>query len=272
MRARNLLILGAALAAATALSGAAGAVGPWPGLAASVTDLSAGVTYSAHMGNDGTTLKAMRNGRVLRTAKVDGLFGVPAVTSNGTGGGLSPDGRLLALAEPARYDGLRARSRFLLISTAKLTPLRTLELPGEFGFDAISPDARTLYVIQHVSGKDLIQYVVRAYDLRAHRLFARAIVDKRSPNEEMRGYPVSRATSSGGTWVFTLYTHLAATHGVFVHALNTAGRYAFCIDLPSWPSGTNIWTAKLEISGRTVNVRVGRRQVATIDLATLRVI
>lgn len=57
-----------------------------------------------------------------------------------------------------------------------------------------------------------------------------------------------------------------------MHALNAAGRYALCIDLPDWPSGVNIWQARLEISGHAVVVRAGRRQVATIDMNTLRAV
>jgi hypothetical protein len=273
MRARRWLVLGAALVAATTVAGAARAVGPWPGLASAVND-STGFRYSVHMAAGKTTLTATRDGRVARSATFPGLFGVPAVTSTGAPGGLSPSGRLLVLAQPPNYQGLRKQSRFLLVATPRLSVVRTLELPGEFGFDALSPDGGTLYLIQHISSDDLVRYVVRAYELNKRRLLATPIVDKRSPDEAMRGYPVARATSAGGAWVYTLYTHLGAKgpEGVFVHALNAAGRYALCIDLPDWPSGVNIWQARLEISGQAVVVRVGRRQVATIDMNTLRAV
>jgi hypothetical protein len=219
-----------------------------------------------------TMLKATRDGRVVRSATFPGLFGVPAVTSTGAPGGLSPSGRVLVLAQPPTYQGLREQSRFLFVATPRLSLVRTLELPGEFGFDALSPDGRTLYLIQHISSEDLVRYVVRAYDLNKRRLIANPVVDKRSPGEAMRGYPVARATSAGGAWVYTLYTNVPGGKGVFVHALNAAGRYAFCIDLPDWPSELNIWQARLEISGQAVVVRVGRRQVATIDMNTLRAV
>jgi hypothetical protein len=271
MRTRRWLVLGAALAAATTVAGAARAVGPWPGLAASVKD-STGYRYSVHRAGGMTTLKAMRDGRVVRSATFRGLFGVPAVTSTGAAGGLSPNGRLLVLAEPPNYEGLRETSRFLLVSTPRLSPVRTLELPGEFGFDALSPNGGTLYLIQHIASEDLVRYVVRAYDLRTRRLLASPIVDKRSPDEAMRGYPVARATSPGGDWVYTLYTRAPDQGNVFVHALNAAGRYAFCIDLPHWPSAANIWGARLEVSGPMVLVRAGSMRIATIDMDTLRVL
>jgi hypothetical protein len=210
---------------------------------------------------------------VLASARIQGAFGVPAVTSAGAAGGLSPDGRLLVLVEPPNYNGLRAQSRFVVLSTARLGPVSTITLPGEFGFDAISPDRRTLYVIQHVSQADLVRYVVRAYDLAKRRLLPQAIVDKREPDERMRGYPIARATSPGGAWVYTLYTKVPGSPVTFVHALNAAGRSAFCVDLPAWTAGESIWDARLELSGRTLSVREGSGAVfARIDTRALRLV
>jgi hypothetical protein len=194
------------------------------------------------------------------------------VTSVGEAGGLSPDGRLLVLAEPPQYGGLREQSRFVVLSTAKLARVATVTLPGEFGFDALSPDRRTLYVIQHASRQDLVRYVVRAYDLASRRLLPQAIVDRREPDETMRGYPVARATSPGGRWVYTLYTKQPGSSLAFVHALNAAGRSAFCVDLPAW-AGEDIWQAKLELAGTTLVVRMGSGAAfARIDTRTLQVV
>jgi hypothetical protein len=269
---RRWLVFGAALAAATGLAGAALAVGPWPGLAPSVQG-STGVRYTARPAGGSTTVKAMRDGKVVASATFDGAFGIPAVTSAGAAGGLSPDGRLLVLAEPPRYNGLRERSRFLVVSTRTLSLVQKIELPGEFGFDALSPNGATLYVIQHVASNDLVRYVVRAYDLHTRRLLAQPIVDKRTPDETMRGYPVARTTSQRGDWVYTLYTRGTDAKGVFVHALNASGRYALCVDLPRWPGGTDIWSARLEVSGRKLLVRAANSAlVATIDMDKLRVL
>src|SRR2546423_6148482 len=191
MCARRWLVLGVALAAATGLVGTALAVGPWPGLAASVKDAT-GLRYTAHAGGGATTVKAVRDGKVVASSTFDGAFGIPAVTSEGAAGGLSPNGRLLVLAEPPHYDGLRAQSRFLLVSTRTLSLVQKIGLSGEFGFDALSPNGATLYLIQHVASNDLVRYVVRAYDVRTRRLVAQPIVDKRTPDETMRGYPVAR--------------------------------------------------------------------------------
>ena len=46
----------------------------------------------------------------------------------------------------------------------------------------------------------------------------------------MRGEPGTRATSADGRWAYTLYAR--QKHAPFVHALDTARRQAYCIDLP----------------------------------------
>jgi hypothetical protein len=266
-------VAAAVVAVAAALAaGAAQAVGPWPGLAPEVFSPSGGVRYTASRGGGTTTVTATRSGRVIGSTRIAGAFGVPAVTSMGEPGGLSPDGRLLVLVEPARYTSLRIDSRFALVPTASLGRAATITLPGEFGFDAISPDRRTLYLIQHVSNSDLVRYVVRAYDLRAHRLLPGAIVDKRNVDEVMRGYPVARATSPNGGWVYTLYTKNPGSSVTFVHALNTVGRTAFCIDLAGWSPGEDVWEASLRLVGKTllVNAKDGAT-VARIDTQTLKV-
>jgi hypothetical protein len=216
-------------------------------------------------------VNAMRGKSVIASATFNGAYGIPAVTSAGRAGGLSPDGRLLVLVEPPSYNGLRRESRFLLVSTGTMSVVASIALKGEFGFDAVSPDRRTLYLVQHVSDRDLVRYLVRAYALRAKRLLARAIVDKRAPSEVMRGYPIARATSADGGWVYTLYTRSPDGGRPFVHALHAAARTAFCIDLPSWPT-ENIWAARLELAsdGRQLIARSGSTAVARIDTRTLR--
>jgi hypothetical protein len=262
-----------AVAAAALAAGAAQAVGPWPGLAPQVFSPSGDVRYTATRSGGITTVTTTRSGRVVASAKITGAFGVPAVTSMGEPGGLSPDGRLLVLVEPPRYTGLRTESRFAILPTAGLGKATTITLRGEFGFDAISPDRRTLYLIQHGSNSDLVRYVVRAYDLHARRLVRGAIVDKRNVDEVMRGYPVARATSPTGRWVYTLYTKGPGSSLTFVHALDTVRRSAFCIDLPYWSAGEDVWEASLRLSSNAllVNAKDGTT-VARIDTRTLKAV
>jgi hypothetical protein len=256
--------------AALALAAAATAVGPWPGLARSVTSPSGELRYTATRAHGATTVRALRGRNVVASAKFSGAYGIPAVTSSGQGGGLSPDGRLLVLGQPTNFQSLRIQSRFLVLSTRALTRKATVVLEGEFGFDAVSPDGRTLYLLQHAHSDDLFRYVVRAYDLRTKRLSG-AIVDKREPDEAMRGVPVARAASARGVWVYTLYDGMGHP---FVHALDTVKQTAFCIDLPAFPQGSNLWTMRLELSadgGRLVLRTASGATLATIDTKTLEV-
>jgi hypothetical protein len=272
MRVSRWLVTIVVVVAALLAAAAAVAVGPWPGLAPTVSSPSGDVRYTASRAGGMTTVRAIQAGRVIASTTITGAFGIPAVTSIGTAGGLSPDGRLLVLVQPPRYEGLRTESRFVVLSTAKLAQVATIVLRGEFGFDAISPDRRTLYVIQHVSNRDLVRYVVRAYDLPSRRLLQRVIVDKRNANEVMRGYPIARAATPSGHWVYTLYTKNPGS-SMFVHALNAAGRSAYCVDLPSWAGGEDVWESRLALSGDTLLVKSGSGEIiARIDTKSLRVL
>ena len=265
-------LVGVMVAIAVVGAATAGAVGPWPGLAPAVTTADGSVRFATKRLGSSTrvTVSRARDGRVLRAATVRGTFGIPAVTVTGAPGGLSANGATLVLSEPPSYDVPRTESRFAVVSTSTLR-VRTFPLRGEFGFDALSPDARTLYLIQHRSQYDA-SYSVRAYDLRLGRLLPRAIVDKTEPDSTMRGFPVARVTGTGATWVYTLYRRADAEP--FVHALNTRGRYAVCIDVPWQGSVDDIWRASLALSrdGRQLLVKMqDGRTVARIDTATLKV-
>src|SRR5690349_15413001 len=141
---------GIAAAAALVLAGTALAAAPWPGLARSGSPSRADVRYVAGRAHGDTAVRAVRaaTGELIASSTVNGRYGIPAVTVTGAGGGLSPDGARLVLAEPPTYS-LRARSRFVVLDTAHLRVLRTIVLNGEFGFDALSADGRTLYLLQH---------------------------------------------------------------------------------------------------------------------------
>jgi len=261
-------LLGTFIAAA-ALAGAAAAAGPWPGLAQQVQAPS-GVAYEAVAAKGVTTVKAVRNGAVLRTARVTGAFGVPAVTTAGEAGGLSPSGKLLVLAQPPDYRRLRTATRFVLLNTPGLTNARTIVLRGDFGYDAISPNGRWLYLIQHLSAGQA-NYLVRAYDLPRKRLLPRVIADKGEPRSRMSGMPIARATSARGDWVYTLYTSDPETQALFVHALNTAGLAAHCIDLPR-ASTRDLFSTTLALGGRELAVRdVDGNTIARIDTRTFAV-
>jgi hypothetical protein len=273
MRVIRWAIFAVVAATALTLSGAALGVGPWPGLAATVVSGDGQLRYTASRDGETTVVRALTRGagsHVVGAVTFPGRFGIPAVTSTGLAGGLSPNGRLLALAEAPTYSGLRQQSTFLLLRAPSLALRDRIVLRGEFGFDTFSRDGRWLYVLQHTNASDLVTYVVRAYDLVHKRLLPGAIVAK-GESEDMRGYPVSRASRSGGRWVYTLYTRMSGRP--FVHALDTDGRVAICVDLPARVQSQQIWETRLALSrdGRKLLVRSGGAVVARVDTRSFRV-
>jgi hypothetical protein len=142
--------------------------------------------------------------RTLRRVLLPGRLSVPAVAYDPTPSGITPDGRKLVLITPRRAFP-RAWTSFAIVDTRRLRIRRVLRLRGDFSFDAISPDGRTLYLIHYPTPSDILRYEVRAYDLRAGRLLPEPIVDPREPGERMSGLPVTRATSPDGRWEYTLY-------------------------------------------------------------------
>jgi hypothetical protein len=172
--------------------------------------------------------KVSADGSVLKFRTLPGAWGIPLVAFDGSTGGLSAYGRILVLAQPP-IGRMRHVSRFPVLETTHLRLVDLVTLEGSFSFDALSPDGATLYLIEHVNRKDVAEYQVRAYDLQQDRLLPYVIRDHRSNQVEMYGYPMSRATSADGRWVYTLYQ---GSHHSFVHALDTMARKAVCVDLP----------------------------------------
>jgi hypothetical protein len=206
--------------------------------------------------------------RRLRRVLLPGRLSVPAVAYDATPSGITPDGRKLVLISPRRAFP-RAWTTFAIVDARRLRIRRTLRLRGDFSFDAISPDGRTLYLIHYPTPSDILRYEVRAYDLGAERLLPEPIVDPREPDERMSGLPVTRATSPDGRWEYTLYD---GPEYPFVHALDTERREAFCIDLDGLgrPRGS-LWGAKLELGGGELELVLGDSALASIDTRTLRV-
>jgi hypothetical protein len=161
--------------------------------------------------------------------RLHGSWGIPAVGSGYSAGqGLSHDGRTLVLESP--NGPYASPSRFLVVDARRMKPIRTIVLDGAFSFDALSPDASKLYLIQYASTGDLSHYIVRAYDMRANRLLPGKIADRSEDEKTMAGTAMTRTTSANGRWVYTLYQKPSGEP--FVHALDTVHAAAYCIDLP----------------------------------------
>jgi hypothetical protein len=235
---------------------------------------SSGVTAS---GLRYVTLPAGRNtlvamiaadgGKVVRSRLLHGTFTVPAVAYDGSAGGLSADGNSLVLITP-RQGFPRAKTTFRLLDATLLRPKKSLTLPGDFSFDALSPDGRWLYLIEYYSPVDPVKYRVRALDTVSGKLVPEPIVDPREPREQMNGDPLTRATSVDGRWAYTLY---AGTEHPFVHALDTVRRDARCVDL-DWLTGRrDLPSLRLSLGsgGRELSVRAaGGKALAVVNTRT----
>ncbi|HYZ79122.1 MAG TPA: hypothetical protein VE596_17280 [Gaiellaceae bacterium] len=225
------------------LQGGAGAPGP-----------GGGVRYVAVDSGSNTVVQEIKDGSVVRWTTIPGKWGIPSVAYDGSIGGVSRDGWTLVLAPTQVGYPLRKRSSFELLSTATFRSMGRVSLKGDFSFDALSPDGSKLYLIQHVSKRDLNRYVVRAYDLDLNRLLPGRIADRTQRGWVMAGWPLTRATSADGRWVYTLY---ARPDGYpFVHALDTVRGVAHCVGIPWHGSQNGVWRLRMSLrdGGRTLSL------------------
>jgi hypothetical protein len=282
---RRSVVLAVLFVAVLAAAPAAAGDGPMPGVMQGGAGLllsgggPGGGTRLVAIGDaslSGTTLEEIstKDGTVLRTSDLAGAFGVPVSTySTGTGEGLSADGTTIVLGDIAQSYP-RTASQFLVIDRKSLNVRHTIELKGDFAFDALSPHAKRLYLIQHVDQNDTTKYVVRAYDLVAGRLLPGKIADRTQRGWVMRGYPMSRATNLDGRWVYTLYQPAAQGAFPFIHALDTVRGVAHCIGLP-WHGNLNgFYNMRLSLrnGGGTLAVHwLSGRPWLTVNTSTWRI-
>jgi hypothetical protein len=196
---------------------------------------------------------------------VAGSYGIPTLTQNGLKGGLFRDGSAFML----QSTGLKTTSRFMIVGTKDLVPRATITLKGVFGFDALSPDGSTLYLIQHTSTQDIQHYIVRAYDLKARKLLPGRVADKTQRGWVMQGWAVDRVTSPNGRWVYTLYSNPGGYP--FVHALDTVRGVAHCIGVPWRGDENEPWSMRLALDTGATSLAVNRgsgTNFVSIDLST----
>lgn len=223
--------------------------------------------------------------------RLPGRWKLPTIGLDATPAGRSLDGSTIALVEGA-YEPSAARSRFAIVEhrlldhvqTAGDAPLelaRVIELPGAYEFDALSPDGRILYVVQHLDAEHGGRYQVRAIDMPTGVMRDAVIADKGNPDERMAGSPIAQLRQPNGL-VLTLYR---GPEHPFIHALMSTEAWALCIDLPadatfdgagatrvSEPAASLDWGLAATAGGSTayaVNPSLGA--VVDVDLAQLSV-
>ncbi|MEA2497263.1 MAG: hypothetical protein QOJ29_5174, partial [Thermoleophilaceae bacterium] len=203
---------------------------------------------------------AIGTAALVALAAASGNFEMPVVAGDANAG-RSADGSTAVLVEkPAR-----GTTRFAIVDTARMRVKRVVSLRGDFGFDALSPNGSKVYVIQYLS-HDHKHYAVQS--LRGSRLHT--VVEKGEPGEEMAGVPLSRATTSSGGWVFTLYD--GAGNTPFVHALQAEDGYTLCIDLDALQGRQDLSTLRLNLNGPTLSVRDrSRTPIVNVDTRTFEV-
>jgi hypothetical protein len=272
MRRRILLVLAAGLACAVGATTAASAGGPSPGISQGWDGVARGnERYVSIPAGASTSIQVINRegGRVVRFMKIEGTWGIPLVDFHGTTEGLFPDGRTLLLAQSVYTgQGLRQNTSFKLVDIKRMKVLRTIRLRGAMAFDAVSPDARYLYLVEYVS-EDSGLYRVRAYDLNRNKLLAKIVADRRSWETGMQGSPVSRLWKDG--WAYTLYGGNARP---FIHALDTRHVEAVCINMPWKTVPQRLFDYRLHIDGAGHLVVRGPhgRALVVIDRKTFRVL
>ena len=248
--------------------------GPTPGVSVGwdgTVDVANAVRYVALPGAKTTTVAAVRtsDGRVLRFATINGVFGIPLVAFDGTAEGISSDGMTLVLAD---LTGRRDETNFAVLNAKTLRLKKAVTLPGLWAYDALSPNGRTLYATQYLGTAANARYNVRSVSLVTGKPVGAALVDRREPDEEMNGSPWARTRSANGAWAYTLYAKPDGTG--FVHALDTAKRRAFCVDLPWRTSVQRLAAVRLSLAdgGRRLELaKRGGNRLAVVDTTTFKV-
>jgi hypothetical protein len=214
------------------------------------------------MGNTGLEVIRTADGSLRNWRELEGSWGIPTIGTY-AGEGLSRDGRKLVLTQTA----VGPTTAFFVLDPRSLAIKDRIALEGTFSFDALSPDASRLYLVQYLHGQ-MDHYVVRAYDLRANRLLPGRIADRTQRSWVMQGSPVTRTASADGRWVYTLYQNPGGYP--FIHALDTVRGVAHCVGLPITDQ-RRIYDLTLRLDGGKLRVdRPRGKAYYAVDTATWR--
>jgi MYXO-CTERM domain-containing protein len=240
-------------------------------LGAGVSSPDGRLGYVAVPAGPNTVVEQIRrlHGAVRRARMLPGWLGTVAIGTDRSATGLSGDGRTLVLQLiPRRYP--QRDTRLVVLDAHRLKPRGETRLRGQFVLDAVSPHGRWLYLLHSLSARNALRYEVRAYDLARHRLLAGPIVDQREPDEKMLGVGVTRVSSAGGRWAYTFYDDPGGKP--FVHALDTQGRRAFCVDLPTLKGASQVGLRlRLARDERELRVETAAGTQALVDTRTFAV-
>ena len=217
--------------------------------------------YTATPQNGQTTITVTnaQTGVKMRSFSIPGNY-----TTSGeayTTSVLSADGRWLALRQ---QDESNIQSTIVLVDTQAGKLAKTIQLPGDYDLDAISPDGNKVFVLEQIDQAG--HYHVRLFEVSENQLVQGYITDKVAPKENMYGAALTRQMASNGTIAYTLYTN-PAQNKAFVHILPLASDIyiARCIDLPVGKSSDLLryYTLALSADGTTLYAANGALGVVT---------
>jgi hypothetical protein len=261
------LIVLAAFAAAPAASAAGGPPQYAQQGGAGVSTPDGKMHFVAVPAGDTTLIESIQSdGSVWNFPSFKGSWGIPMITYRDPAG-LSRDGRTLVVQTLASG----TPTSFLVLNTRTMRVREQFTLKGNFSFDALSPDASKLYLIQRVDAKNYSRYIVRAYSLSTHTLLPGRIADRTQKSWVMQGDALTRTTSVGGRWVYTLYMNSGGTP--FIHALDTVKGVAHCIGIP-WGSTdqAGLGNVVLTLHGKRLAVHwLSGRSWLNVDTASWRI-
>jgi protein MpaA len=191
----------------------------------------------------------MSDGAIDRWWHLPGYYFIPAVAFDGSAGGLSANGRTLALVNFSRsYPPPQTKLAILDTEVYLRHPrrpgqhrpqhaIRRLSLPDYFAFQAISPNGSKLYLRHYRTHDRGSTYDRRsddfdlwALDTRSGGLLAPRPLTVSNSRRPLSGLPISGASSPDGRWAYALYD--GDKHEPFLLALDTVSTRMIRIDLP----------------------------------------
>jgi len=162
-----------------------------------------------------------RDGRLRSKRLVPGSWSLPAAVP-GQAEGFSWDGSRVVVVST------RNPGRFVALSAAGPDTVRRTVAPrGRYSYDGLSADGTRLFLVERANEDGVPGYRVLRYDLQTGVLDPHPIVDKAEGETILVGEPVARAPTRD--FLYTVYENGARP---FVHALESEGNFALCLDLP----------------------------------------
>jgi protein MpaA len=205
----------------------------------------------------------MSDGAIDRWWYLRGSYVIPAVAYDGSAGGLSDNGWVLALVNFSRaYPPPLTRVALLDTSVYLRHPrrpgqrrpqhaIRYLNLHGHFAFQAISPNGSKLY-LRHYRTRDRgsahdrssDDFDLWVLDTATGALAPRALAASNS-ERQLAGLPISGTTSPDGRWAYALYD--GDMRLPFLLALDTVTGRILRVDLPGLEQLQNPYMLKLRL-------------------------